>query len=169
MNIEQPAARAATGEDMERIEKIAVLYPRLMRVMGRLRTTLHEGMDLTYNQFKMLLTINDRGSCPLTALAAELQIAMSSASEMVEKLVNLGLVRRTADAESRRRVVIQTTAAGEALIVELQRGIVDNYRILLGRLEEADQDRLIKALETLVGILEKLGGEERPEVKEAGR
>jgi DNA-binding MarR family transcriptional regulator len=94
---------------------------------------------------------------------------MSSASEMVEKLVNLGLVRRTADAESRRRVVIQTTAAGEALIVELQRGIVDNYRILLGRLEEADQDRLIKALETLVGILEKLGGEERPEVKEAGR
>src|SRR5512138_2279464 len=104
------------GENMERIEKIAVLYPRIMRMMGRLRTTLHEGMDLTYNQFKMLLTINDRGSCPLTALSAELQIAMSSASEMVEKLVNLGLVRRSADARSRRRVIIQATAEGEALI-----------------------------------------------------
>lgn len=152
---------------MERIEKIAVLYPRIMRVMGRLRTTLHEGMDLTYNQFKMLLTINDRGSCPLTALAAELQIAMSSASEMVEKLVNLGLVRRTADARSRRRVIIQATAEGEALIVELQRGIVENYRILLGRLRETDQDRLIAALETLVELLGELDGDERPEGKES--
>lgn len=152
---------------MERIEKIAVLYPRIMRVMGRLRTTLHEGMDLTYNQFKMLLTINDRGSCPLTALAAELQIAMSSASEMVEKLVNLGLVRRTADARSRRRVIIQATAEGEALIVELQRGIVENYRILLGRLRETDQDRLIAALETLVELLGELDGYERPEGKES--
>lgn len=152
---------------MERIEKIAVLYPRIMRVMGRLRTTLHEGMDLTYNQFKMLLTINDRGSCPLTALASELQIAMSSASEMVEKLVNLGLVRRTTDAESRRRVVIQTTAEGEALIGELQLGIVENYRVLLGRLDDSDQDRLIKALETLVELLGRLDVEEKTDVKEA--
>lgn len=150
---------------MEKIEKIASLYPRIMRVMGRIRSTLHEGMDLTYNQFKMLLTINDRGSCPLTALAAELHIAMSSASEMVDKLVNLGLVRRTADAESRRRVIIQATEQGEALIVELQKGIIDNYRLLLGKLEEEDQDRLIKALETLVGVLGKLDGEESPEGK----
>jgi len=154
---------------MERIEKIADLYPRMMRVMGRLRTTLHEGMDLTYNQFKMLLTINDRGSCPLTALASELHIAMSSASEMVEKLVNLGLVRRSADAESRRRVIIRTTAEGDALIVELQRGIVENYRLLLGSLDEADQDRLINALETLVEILGTLGGEEKTDGKEAGK
>lgn len=153
------------GERVEKIEKIAALYPRIMRVMGRIRTTLHEGMDLTYNQFKMLLTINDRGSCPLTALAAELHIAMSSASEMVDKLVNLGLVRRTADAESRRRVIIQATEKGEALIVELQQGIIDNYRLLLGKLQEEDQERLIKALETLVEVLGRLDGEDRPEAE----
>jgi DNA-binding MarR family transcriptional regulator len=154
---------------MEKIEKIAVLYPRIMRVMGRIRSTLHEGMDLTYNQFKMLLTISDRGSCPLTLLAAELHIAMSSASEMVDKLVHLGLVHRTADAESRRRVIIQATERGESLIGELQKGIIDNYRLLLGKLEEEDQDRLINALETLVGVLGKLDGEERPEGKSPER
>lgn len=124
-----------------------------MKVMGRLRSTLHEGMDLSYNQFKMLLAINDKGTCPLTTLATELSIAMSSASEMVEKLVNLGLVRRSVDSESRRRVTIQVTVEGENLISDLQKGIVENYRSLLERLSDSDQERLVEALETLVKIL----------------
>lgn len=138
---------------MERIARIAEMYPQIMKVMGRLRSTLHEGMDLSYNQFKMLLAINDKGICPLTTLAAELSIAMSSASEMVDKLVHLGLVCRSVDTESRRRVTIQLTTEGEKLISDLQKGIVDNYRSLLNRLSDSDQARLVDALETLVEIL----------------
>jgi DNA-binding MarR family transcriptional regulator len=101
----------------------------------------------------MLLAINDKGICPLTTLATELSIAMSSASEMVDKLVNLGLVCRSVDTESRRRITIQVTAEGEKLISDLQKGIVDNYRSLLQRLSDSDQERLVDALETLVEIL----------------
>ena len=138
---------------MEKIERIAKIYPAIMRVMGRFRSMVHEGMDLSYNQFKMLLTIYDKGNCSLNLLAGELNIAMSSASEMVEKLVNLGLVSRDVDAESRRRVVIFTTNKGEELIRELRLGIVDSYRTMLNRLPEKDQERLVGALETLVDIL----------------
>jgi len=138
---------------MARIARIAEMYPQLMKVMGRLRSTLHEGMDLSYNQFKMLLAINGKGICPLTSLATELSIAMSSASEMVDKLVTLGLVCRSVDAESRRRVTIQVTEEGEKLISYLQKGIVENYRLLLERLSDSDQERLVDALDSLVEIL----------------
>jgi DNA-binding MarR family transcriptional regulator len=141
---------------MERIERIAGIYPQIMRVMGRIRSTLHEGMDLSYNQFKMLLTIHDKGICPLTALATELRIAMSSASEMVDKLVNLGFVCRTVDAESRRRVTIHLTEKGKELIYDLQQGIISNYRALLEKLTDGEQERLVQSLETLVEILGKL-------------
>ena len=141
---------------MEKIEQIAQLYPVIMRVMGRIRSMVHEGMDLTYNQYKMLLTIYDKGSCPLNLLARELQIDMSSASEMVDKLVNQGFVCRAVDAENRRQVVICTTEKGEELIGELRRGIVDNYRTLLSRLPEQDQDRLVQAFSSLAEILGKL-------------
>ncbi|MDD2336067.1 MAG: MarR family transcriptional regulator [Geobacteraceae bacterium] len=149
---------------MERIARIAEMYPQIMKVMGRLRSTLHEGMDLSYNQFKMLLAINDKGTCPLTTLATELAIAMSSASEMVDKLVNLGLVRRSVDTESRRRVTIQATVEGENLISDLQKGIVENYRSLLERLSDSDQERLVDALETLVIILGNTNVMERSQV-----
>lgn len=141
---------------MERIERIAQLYPTIIRVMGRIRSVVHEGMDLSYNQYKMLLTIHDRGSCPLNLLARELQIAMSSASEMVDRLVTQGFVRRTVDEGNRRQVTISATERGEELIRELQQGIVENYRTLLGRLPDGDQEQLVRALETLATILGKL-------------
>lgn len=144
------------GINMEKIERIAQLYPVLMRVMGRIRSTVHDGMDLSYNQYKMLLTIYDKGNCPLNVLAAELNIATSSASEMVDRLVHLGLVCRTVDDANRRRVLIYTTAAGEELIRDIRRGIVSNYRILLEKLPDEDQERLVGALETITEILGKL-------------
>ena len=142
---------------METVERIAQLYPVIMRVMGRIRSVVHEGQDLTYNQYKMLLTIYDKGSCTLNDLARELQIAMSSASEMVDRLVNLGIVYRTVDEENRRRVVIYTTSSGEELIRELRQGIVENYRRLLARLSGEDQGRLVAAFETIAEVLGKLG------------
>jgi DNA-binding MarR family transcriptional regulator len=141
---------------MEQIERIAQLYPIIMRVMGRIRSIVHDGMDLTYNQYKMLLTIYDKGNCTLNVLARELRIAMSSASGMVDRLVNQGFVYRTVDEDNRRQVMICTTEKGEELIRELQRGIVENYRTLLERLPPRDQERLVAAFESLVEILGKL-------------
>lgn len=141
---------------MEQIERIAQLYPVIMRVMGRIRSIVHDGMDLTYNQYKMLLTIYDKGNCTLNVLARELRIAMSSASGMVDRLVNQGFVYRTVDEDNRRQVMIYTTEKGEELIRELQRGIVENYRTLLERLPPRDQERLVAAFESLVEILGKL-------------
>lgn len=141
---------------MENIEQIAQLYPAIMGVMGRIRSIVHEGMDLTYNQYKMLLTIYDMGNCPLNLLARELGIAMSSASEMVDRLVNLGIVCRSVDGDNRRQVLIYTTEKGEELIGELRSGIIANYRTLLEKLPDNDQKRLVDAFKTLAEILGKL-------------
>ena len=93
---------------------------------------------------------------PAVVERGDLKIAMSSASEMVDKLVNLGFVYRAVDEENRRQVVIFTTDKGEELIRELRRGIVENYRGLLNKLSDHDQERLVNAFEELAEILGKL-------------
>jgi DNA-binding MarR family transcriptional regulator len=72
---------------------------------------------------------------------------------MVDRLVQLGFVNRSVDEENRRQVTIFTTQKGEAVILELQRGIVENYRALLEKLPEEDQERLVQAFETLADVL----------------
>lgn len=141
---------------MERIERIAILYPLLMRRMGRLRSLVHEGMDLTYNQYKTLLTIADRGECSLGDLARELGVAMSSASQMVDRLVGEGLVERNPDEANRRQVIIRLTDNGEALISRLRQGIIDGYRRVLAKMSEEEQEELVGSFETIARLLGKL-------------
>ncbi|BCR06093.1 MarR family transcriptional regulator [Desulfuromonas versatilis] len=145
---------------MERIERIAVIYPQLIGKMGRLRALVHEGMDLSYNQYKTLLTIADREGCSLGDLARELEVAMSSASQMVDRLVGQGLLHREQDAGNRRQVVIRLTGQGQSLIEELQRGILKGYQQVMNRLGEQDQEELVRSFETIARILGKLDASE---------
>lgn len=142
---------------VERIERIARIYPQLMGRMGRLRTLVHEGLDLTYNQYKTLLTIADREHCSLGDLARELGVAMSSASQMVERLVGQEVVHREQVAGNRRQVVIRLTAKGQALVAELQRGILQGYEKVLAQLPEEEQELLVQSFESIARILGKLG------------
>lgn len=141
---------------MERIERMARIYPQLMGRMGRMRTLVHDGMDLTYNQYKTLLTIADREGCSLGDLARELGVAMSSASQMVERLVGQGVVHREQDAGNRRQLMIRLTVAGEALVAELQSGILDGYARILARLGDDEQELLVQSFENIARILGKL-------------
>jgi DNA-binding MarR family transcriptional regulator len=113
-------------------------------------------MDLTYNQYKTLLTIADRRECSLGDLARELDVAMSSASQMVDRLVGEGLIERRQDAANRRQVIIRLTENGEDLIARLRQGILEAYRNVLARMSEEEQEELVGAFESIARLLGKL-------------
>ncbi len=139
---------------MKELDRIAALYPALMRSMSRLRGVLAAGSDLTYNQYKTLLTVSDLGSCSLNDLASHLKVGASSASEMVERLVRARLVRREREGEDRRALTLRLTPAGERLLGRIREGIVDNYREILERLSPGDRARLLRAIEDLVETID---------------
>jgi len=144
---------------MDRITEISRLYPQLMSGMGRLRSLVHEGMDLTYNQYKTLMTVADRSVCTLGDLAGDLEVAMSTASQMVDRLVARGLVEREIDTGNRRQVNIRLTSTGCSLLEEFQESMLTRYRSILERLPAADQDALVDAFATIAKILNRLDRE----------
>ncbi len=135
---------------MKELDRIASLYPTLMRSMSRLRAVLPGKGDLTYNQYKALLTISDLSPCTLAGLTTHLAVAASSASEMVERLARAGLVARETAGGDRRAVALRLTPAGERLLARIREGIVDNYRDILAKLSPPDRKRLARAIEDLV-------------------
>ena len=137
------------------IHTIAQLYPRLMRAMGHLRGAMDETMDLTYNQYKALLSLSDMGPCTLNALSRELEVAASSASQMADRLVDMGLVERTPADGDRRSIVLMTSAQGEMLLEKVAEEILQRYQELFRHLGSAEQANLAGAIHTLVRILEK--------------
>jgi DNA-binding MarR family transcriptional regulator len=133
-----------------------------MRAMGHLRGAVDETMDLTYNQYKALLSLSDMGPCTLNALSRELEVAMSSASQMVDRLVAMGLVWRSTSDGDRRSVVLTTSSRGEELLETVKEEILHRYQELFRQLGPAEQANLAGAIHTLVRILEKaIHGEEK--------
>ena len=145
------------------IHTIAQLYPRLMRAMGHLRGAVDETMDLTYNQYKTLLSLSGMGPCTLNALSQELQVATSSASQMIDRLVSMQLVERVAADDDRRRIVLSTSSGGERLLDQVKEDIVRRYQDLFKHLGTAEQVNLAGAIHTLVRILERAIQEEERE------
>ncbi len=138
---------------MRELDKIARLYPSLVKAMSRLRDLVQGGMDLSYNQYKTLLTLYDLGRCSLGRLSRSLKVATSSASEMVDRLEKAGLVERQAGGADRRTVTVALTRAGEKLLGRLQAGVVANYREVLEQLPPVERRRLVRAVEDLVDII----------------
>jgi DNA-binding MarR family transcriptional regulator len=144
------------------IHTIAQLYPRLMRAMGHLRGVVDETMDLTYNQYKALLSLSDMGPCTLNSLSQELEVATSSASQMVDRLVAMELVQRATADGDRRSIILTASAKGEGLLEKIKEEILRRYQDLFDNLGPAEQANLAGAIHTLVRILEKaIHGEER--------
>jgi len=133
-----------------------------MRAMGHLRGVVDETMDLTYNQYKALLSLSDMGPCTLNSLSQELEVATSSASQMVDRLVVMELVQRATADGDRRSIVLTASAKGEGLLEKIKEEILRRYQDLFDNLGPAEQANLAGAIHTLVRILEKaIHGEER--------
>ena len=140
---------------------IAQLYPRLMRAMSHLRGTVDDTLDLTYNQYKALLTLSNTGPCTLNSLSQDLDVATSSASQMVERLVTMDLVERSQADGDRRKIVLKTSPRGEGLLEKIKENIVMRYQNLFRHLGPAEQANLAGAIHTLVRNLEKAIEEEK--------
>jgi DNA-binding MarR family transcriptional regulator len=126
-----------------------------MRAMGHLRGAVDETLDLTYNQYKALLSLSDTGPCTLNALSRDLDVATSSACQMVDRLVAMGLVERNQADDDRRSVVLRTSPWGEKLLDKIKEDIVRRYQHLFRQLDASEQAKLAGAISILVGVLEK--------------
>ena len=105
-------------------------------------------LDLTMAQLKGLLALADS---PMTIgqLAEALGSGKPTASILVERLVQLGLVERAEDPLDRRRTIARVTAQGEELVTRLRQGGRDRLRAWLSRLDDDDLAALVQGLQAL--------------------
>jgi len=112
-------------------------------------------VGITMAQAKVLYVVTAAGHMHLSELAARLQIGSSSASELVDRLVELGLLGRGADLEDRRQVVITVTSEAHALLERFRELNQRQLRALLGRLDAAELAVVDQSFEILVRAIDR--------------
>ncbi len=105
----------------ELIESILQLSDRAFRELFPILPKQWLRLDLTMSQLKVVLLLFVSGPTRMGVIASELGVSLATATGVVERLVERGLLRREGDAADRRVVLCRLSDEGERLISKLWR------------------------------------------------
>jgi len=95
-------------------------------------------VGLSMAQLNILYTLKRCGEMPMSRLAEMLNVSLSNATGLIDRIEERGLVERTRVPEDRRIVLIRVTSSGEQLLKELDILSDDLLRSVLGRLSASE-------------------------------
>jgi len=107
-------------------------------------------------QFFLLMHLYRHDQCGISDLSAHMEITTAAASQLVDKLVQAGLLEREEDPNDRRARQVTLSPVGKQLI---EQGIEERYRWVDGLetiLTDAEKEKVAEALTLMVRAVEKL-------------
>lgn len=140
---------------MTRSETIGEISFHYWSIFGFLQlSTVQEWIDLDLSgaQVKLLFVLGAEGPTTIGKLAEKLSVSAPTASQLVEKLVQLGHVTRTADPHDRRQVHAEVTPQGRERMQRLRSGNLDDLSRYLDRLNDDELEALLVGLRALARV-----------------
>lgn|SRR5574339_498737 len=112
----------------------------------RERTHFARATGLSLAQFGILMQLHYRSNCGISDISERFDITNAAASQLVDKLVQTGLIQREEDPDDRRAKRVNLTEKGKAFI---QKGLEQRYRWvdqLAARLTSEEREKVGEAL-----------------------
>jgi DNA-binding MarR family transcriptional regulator len=106
---------------------------------------------LSMPQFSILMQLHYRGVCGMSEVSDRFEISPAAASQLVDKLVQSGLIRREEDPHDRRAKCLNLTDKGKELI---QQGVALRYHWLDQLAEKLTAEERVKINEALTIMTE---------------
>lgn len=152
------ATYVAAGAD-ESTQRVTTAVHRLSRRLNQWYDRQLADLDVSTSEWLVIGELaRSPGYAPLTPsqLAAATNVAPSSMTHRLDRMVERGLITREQDPDNRTRVLIRLTDAGYALFVTVIRGSDLVESDLLAGLREDQVETLAELLEQVIAGLDGL-------------
>jgi DNA-binding MarR family transcriptional regulator len=140
-----------TTADQVAITILETLPPSMRAIREQMRAGRGDGMSVA--QFRLLIFVRRNPGTSLSPLAEHLATSLPAASQLVERLVQIGLLTRGPHPESRRRIEVHLTPSGAAALAQCDARTRAWLCDRLSGLDEADLERIEGSLRELSGLL----------------
>lgn len=141
----------------ESVQRVTTAVHRLSRRLNQWYDRQLVDLDISTNEYLVISELaRSPGHAPLTPsqLAAATNIAPSSMTHRLDRLVERGLITREQDPDNRTRVLIRLSDAGYALFVEVIRQSDMVESDVLAGLSDAEIESLAEMLEKVIAGLD---------------
>ena len=133
----------------------------LHQIIGSLRCAgtgrmVKAGISMTH--LHILWVLEHHGDLTMTRLADLLDVSLSNATGLVDRMAERGLVDRVRVPSDRRVVLVRPSAEGARVRGEIEALKQDRMRSILARLEPSQLERVLAAITDLrVAVIEEIG------------
>jgi len=127
----------------------------LRRVSDEVHASFERQLDargVTVAQWNVLVTVYHGHATTTSEVARYIAIDPGAVSRLVDRLADKGLMARSADPASRRRLQLSLTEAGRALVPDLIQIADENDEAFFGTLPVRDQAALMRLLQDLLPV-----------------
>ncbi|MDQ3623099.1 MAG: MarR family transcriptional regulator [Verrucomicrobiota bacterium] len=142
----QPRDEASLRADAERLADIFTVLQR--KFLLNLSKELARG-HLSFPQYLLLGFLAQQKQLTMTEVARRMGHTTAAATGLVDRLENLGRVRRLHAKDDRRKILVQITPSGLALVCEVRDDMVNNLLKVMGQLEPHEQKAWIQIYEKI--------------------
>ncbi|HET7030840.1 MAG TPA: MarR family transcriptional regulator [Candidatus Limnocylindrales bacterium] len=135
----------------------------LHRMIGSLRCAgtgrmVKAGISMTH--LHILWVLEHHGDLTMSRLADMLDVSVSNATGLIDRMEERGLVERCRVADDRRIVIVRASAEGARIRDEIEALKQDRMRAILGRLRPQQLTRVLAALGDLQGaVVDEIGSD----------
>ena len=135
---------------------IQAIFPKLMHYLNAEENRELTGLGITPSQINALLVLYFNDDLTMGKLSSEIYLAESAATRLVNRLVNLNLVKRRGDENDRRVVRVALTSYGRQLsrLVFERRSF--RFNNLAEHLNPSERENLIISLQSVMRVFETL-------------
>ena len=151
MNAQGNSTETVSGDDL--VEQAIELLPEIGKSLYFAIARHPRAQGISLGQLKALGFLFHHAPCAVRDVADGLGISMPSASETIDRLVELGLAERATDPIDRRRAVVVLTPEAHRLGAEVREVRRRQVRAALERLAAAERPVFLRALQALVDVL----------------
>ena len=126
--------------------KITEEFFKALRLFKQKKVLNFPMSHLTFVQIQVLRFIKEKKQAQISEISTYFSTVMSTTTELLDKLTDLGLVERNVDTKDRRVVHVLLTDKGTNLLHEAQIKRQERFNHLLIKLSKKDKQDLIRII-----------------------
>ncbi len=147
-----------TTVELTPTDRIIVDFRATMRQLKCAMSERSLQLGISMAQLNILYSLHRSGEMPMSRLADMLNVSLSSATGLIDRLEERGYIERTRVPEDRRIVKVRLTPSGVQMIEEQDALADELLRTVLGRLKPSQLPAIAQATGDLRAALEAVTG-----------
>ena len=121
----------------------------------RLHSALTDG-EINLPQYNIMALLEEFPEANMSFLAERLNVTMGAVTNLIDRLVKMGYVRRQRDPNDRRLVKGQLTRSGQEVLTEGVRNVVQTLAPAFAGIEPDERKRFLDTADRLIRRIERL-------------